>query len=188
MVSQQGEQIQRIDANTEDVVDNVEGAQRELMKYWSRVQGNRWLVAKMFGVLMICTSAHFHLVTLCANPRSFPPLGSHFWIAHPRICISPASGKTGHGQSRPVTLAAYFSILQLYSYIFFYPFDLQTRPRAVRRLIRFNRLPFCSFFPTLDPRQACMGHESYKVGSTNPICNRRWACSLGAYVQPAARR
>lgn len=56
MVSEQGEQIQRIDANTEDVVDNVEGAQRELMKYWSRVQGNRWLVAKMFGVLMICMS------------------------------------------------------------------------------------------------------------------------------------
>lgn len=53
MVSEQSEQIQRIDANTDDVVDNVEGAQRELMKYWGRVQGNRWLVAKMFGVLMI---------------------------------------------------------------------------------------------------------------------------------------
>ena len=53
MVSEQAEQIQRIDANTDDVVDNVDGAQRELMKYWSRVQGNRWLVAKMFGVLMI---------------------------------------------------------------------------------------------------------------------------------------
>lgn len=53
MVSEQGEQIQRIDANTEDVVDNVQGAQRELMKYWSRVSGNRWLIAKMFGVLMV---------------------------------------------------------------------------------------------------------------------------------------
>ncbi|KAF2229059.1 putative ER-golgi SNARE complex subunit [Viridothelium virens] len=53
MVSEQSEMIQRIDANTEDVVDNVQGAQRELMKYWSRVQGNRWLIAKMFGVLMI---------------------------------------------------------------------------------------------------------------------------------------
>ncbi|KAL8965045.1 MAG: hypothetical protein Q9183_004061 [Haloplaca sp. 2 TL-2023] len=53
LVSEQGEQIQRIDANTEDVVENVEGAQRELMKYWSRVSGNRWLVAKIFGVLMI---------------------------------------------------------------------------------------------------------------------------------------
>lgn len=53
MVSEQGEMIQRIDANTEDVVDNVAGAQRELLKYWNRVSGNRWLVAKMFGVLMI---------------------------------------------------------------------------------------------------------------------------------------
>ncbi|ERF73965.1 hypothetical protein EPUS_05388 [Endocarpon pusillum Z07020] len=52
MVSEQSEMIQRIDANTEDVVDNVQGAQRELLKYWSRVSGNRWLVAKMFGVLM----------------------------------------------------------------------------------------------------------------------------------------
>ncbi|KAB8298960.1 hypothetical protein EYC80_001108 [Monilinia laxa] len=53
MVSEQSEMIQRIDANTEDVVDNVEGAQRELLKYWSSVSGNRWLIAKMFGVLMI---------------------------------------------------------------------------------------------------------------------------------------
>jgi syntaxin 5 len=53
MVSEQGEQIQRIDADTEDVVENVQGAQRELLKYWNRVSGNRWLVAKMFGVLMI---------------------------------------------------------------------------------------------------------------------------------------
>jgi syntaxin 5 len=53
MVSEQSEMIQRIDANTEDVVDNVQGAQRELLKYWSRVSGNRMLVAKMFGVLMV---------------------------------------------------------------------------------------------------------------------------------------
>ncbi|OBT63653.1 syntaxin 5 [Pseudogymnoascus sp. 23342-1-I1] len=53
MVSEQSEMIQRIDANTEDVVDNVQGAQRELLKYWGRVSGNRWLVAQMFGVLMV---------------------------------------------------------------------------------------------------------------------------------------
>lgn len=52
MVSEQSEMIERIDANTEDVVDNVEGAQKELLKYWSRVSGNRWLLAKMFGVLV----------------------------------------------------------------------------------------------------------------------------------------
>ncbi|KAL1954879.1 hypothetical protein VTO42DRAFT_468 [Malbranchea cinnamomea] len=53
MVSEQSEMIQRIDANTEDVVENVQGAHRELLKYWSRVSGNRWLIAKMFGILMI---------------------------------------------------------------------------------------------------------------------------------------
>jgi syntaxin 5 len=53
MVQEQGEQIQRIDADTEDVLENVEGAQAELLKYLSRVSGNRWLIAKMFGVLMI---------------------------------------------------------------------------------------------------------------------------------------
>ena len=62
MVSEQSEMIQRIDANTEDVVDNVQGAQRELLKYWSRVQGNRWLVAKMFGVLMICKSLSLRFI------------------------------------------------------------------------------------------------------------------------------
>ncbi|GKT48802.1 integral membrane protein sed5 [Colletotrichum spaethianum] len=45
MVSEQSEMIQRIDANTEDVVDNVQGAQRELLKYWGRVSSNRWLIA-----------------------------------------------------------------------------------------------------------------------------------------------
>ncbi|TGZ84910.1 t-SNARE [Ascodesmis nigricans] len=53
MVSQQHDMVQRIDHDTEDVVANVEGAQTELMKYWRSVSSNRWLVAKMFGVLMI---------------------------------------------------------------------------------------------------------------------------------------
>lgn len=63
------EMVQRIDANTEDVVDNVQGAQRELMKYWSRVSGNRWLVAKMFGVLMV-RRIRLHVVKSGANSTS----------------------------------------------------------------------------------------------------------------------
>ncbi|KAA8913104.1 syntaxin 5 [Sphaerosporella brunnea] len=53
MVGEQREIIQRIDHETEDVVNNVEGGQRELLKYFSRVSSNRWLLLKMFGVLMI---------------------------------------------------------------------------------------------------------------------------------------
>jgi syntaxin 5 len=43
----------RIDANTDDVVTNVGGAQRELLKYYARVTSNRWLMIKIFGVLII---------------------------------------------------------------------------------------------------------------------------------------
>ena len=56
MVSEQSEMIQRIDANTDDVVDNVQGAQRQLLRYWTRVSSNRWLIAKMLGVLMVSDS------------------------------------------------------------------------------------------------------------------------------------
>ena len=72
------EMIQRIDADTEDVVDNVQGAQRELMKYWSRVSGNRWLVAKMFGVLMVGSNVQSSKLILTRLQDILPPLGSHF--------------------------------------------------------------------------------------------------------------
>ncbi len=49
MVGEQTEMIQRIDHDTQDVVANVEGGQRELLKYWGRVSSNRWLFVKMFG-------------------------------------------------------------------------------------------------------------------------------------------
>lgn len=64
--------LSRIDDNVEAVTDNVEGAQRELLKYWSRVSGNRMLVAKMFGVLMICK---FHALDI--PMVSLPSLTPH---------------------------------------------------------------------------------------------------------------
>lgn len=53
MVSEQRETVQRIDANTDDVVLNVDRAQYEIMKYWKRVSGNRMLMLKIFGVLIL---------------------------------------------------------------------------------------------------------------------------------------
>lgn len=53
MVSEQGEQIQRIDANVEDINLNISGAQRELLKYYAHITNNRWLFLKIFGVLII---------------------------------------------------------------------------------------------------------------------------------------
>ncbi|CAX44322.1 ER-Golgi vesicular transport cis-Golgi t-SNARE syntaxin, putative [Candida dubliniensis CD36] len=53
MVSEQGEQIQRIDANVEDINMNITGAQRELLKYYAHITRNRWLFLKIFGVLIV---------------------------------------------------------------------------------------------------------------------------------------
>ncbi|CAN6665305.1 integral membrane protein Sed5p [Trichomonascus vanleenenianus] len=52
MVAEQRETVQRIDANTEDISLNVSGAQRELLKYYARISSNRWLMVKIFGILI----------------------------------------------------------------------------------------------------------------------------------------
>ncbi|ODQ67525.1 t-SNARE [Nadsonia fulvescens var. elongata DSM 6958] len=53
MVAEQRETVQRIDANTEDISMNVSGAQRELLKYYSKISSNRWLMLKMFGIIVM---------------------------------------------------------------------------------------------------------------------------------------
>ncbi|GAA5869136.1 hypothetical protein JCM3774_003961 [Rhodotorula dairenensis] len=53
MVAVQGEQVTRIDADTEDIAANVSGAQSELLKYYASVSSNRWLMMKVFGVLIV---------------------------------------------------------------------------------------------------------------------------------------
>lgn len=53
MVSEQGEQIQRIDQDVDDINLNISGAQRELLKYYAHISSNRWLFLKIFGVLLV---------------------------------------------------------------------------------------------------------------------------------------
>ncbi|KAJ7675377.1 t-SNARE [Mycena rosella] len=53
MVSEQRETVQRIDADTLDIASNVSGAQRELLKYYASISSNRWLMLKIFGVLIV---------------------------------------------------------------------------------------------------------------------------------------
>lgn len=52
MVAEQRETVQRIDANTEDISMNVSGAQRELLRYYARISSNRWLMIKIFGIVI----------------------------------------------------------------------------------------------------------------------------------------
>lgn len=52
MVAEQGEMAVRIDENVDDAVMNVDSAQTQLLKYLNRISSNRWLIMKIFGVLI----------------------------------------------------------------------------------------------------------------------------------------
>lgn len=53
MVKEQEETVQRIDANVEDAQLNIEAAHGELVKYFQSVTSNRWLLIKIFAVLIV---------------------------------------------------------------------------------------------------------------------------------------
>ncbi|XP_067009683.1 syntaxin-5 [Anabrus simplex] len=52
MVKEQEEMVERIDANVTDAELNVEAAHGEIMKYFQTVTSNRWLMIKIFAVLI----------------------------------------------------------------------------------------------------------------------------------------
>ncbi|GMY35974.1 syntaxin-32 [Fagus crenata] len=53
MVSQQGEIAIRIDENMDETLSSVEGAQGQLVRYLNSISSNRWLMLKIFGVLIV---------------------------------------------------------------------------------------------------------------------------------------
>ena len=52
-VQEQGEMAVRIDENIDETLSNVDSAQTQLLKYLNTISSNRWLVMKIFGVLMV---------------------------------------------------------------------------------------------------------------------------------------
>ncbi|KAK0181693.1 hypothetical protein PV327_003958 [Microctonus hyperodae] len=52
MVKEQEEMVERIDSNIEDTELNVEAAHTEILKYFQSVTSNRWLMIKIFAVLI----------------------------------------------------------------------------------------------------------------------------------------
>ncbi len=53
MIKEQEEQITRIDSNVDDIDMNVSAAHTELLKYFQSVTSNRWLMVKVFCVLIV---------------------------------------------------------------------------------------------------------------------------------------
>ena len=100
MVAEQRDTVQRIDADTHDIVANVEGGQRELLKVLARVSNSRWLMLKIFGILIVFVS----LVIISSPYRLLPYLlevfgfysrfvigtldGTRYLLEHPIMDIS----------------------------------------------------------------------------------------------------
>eukprot|EP00879_Flechtneria_rotunda_P006196 GHRR01006514.1.p1 GENE.GHRR01006514.1~~GHRR01006514.1.p1 ORF type:complete len:320 (+),score=109.14 GHRR01006514.1:133-1092(+) len=53
MVAAQGEMTQRIDENIDETLGNVDSAKAQLMRYLNNISSNRWLMMKVFLVLML---------------------------------------------------------------------------------------------------------------------------------------
>jgi syntaxin 5 len=53
MVQEQEEQVTRIDDNVEETITNVEAAHTELLKYFKGITSNRWLMVKIFVVILV---------------------------------------------------------------------------------------------------------------------------------------
>lgn len=52
MVKEQEEMVERIDTNVQDAELNIEAAHGQILKYFQSVTSNRWLMIKIFGVLI----------------------------------------------------------------------------------------------------------------------------------------
>lgn len=52
MVAQQGELAIRIDDNMDESLANVEGARSSLLRYLNQISSNRWLMIKIFAILI----------------------------------------------------------------------------------------------------------------------------------------
>lgn len=52
MVKEQEEMVERIDTNVQDAELNIEAAHGQILKYFQSVTSKRWLMIKIFGVLI----------------------------------------------------------------------------------------------------------------------------------------
>ncbi|XP_072385255.1 syntaxin-5 [Diabrotica undecimpunctata] len=53
MVKEQEEMVERIDSNVEHAELNIEAAHAQIVKYFKNISSNRWLMIKIFGVLIV---------------------------------------------------------------------------------------------------------------------------------------
>jgi len=67
MVAEQRETVQRIDDNVIDIESNITSAHGELSKYLAGMMSNRWLMLKIFGVLIVFVCLSLTLINLITD-------------------------------------------------------------------------------------------------------------------------
>ncbi|CAG8479250.1 11954_t:CDS:10 [Acaulospora morrowiae] len=128
MIAEQRETVQRIDANTDDIQTNVEGAQKELLKYYASISSNRWLMIKIFSVII------FFFLVFILNPAfkhaSLTAMGIKY------VLLVSRQGK--------VRLAKWFNTLS--------PKEKQKIVKEVTQMVLSRRTKMCNFLEYKDEK------------------------------------
>ena len=102
-VQEQGELTIRIDENIDDTLANVDSAQAQLLKYMNSISSNRWLVMKVFAVLLffLCSSSFSSLPELsrAGLSNTLEQLSRHSSVASDSSVRQPV-----HGDQLPAML------------------------------------------------------------------------------------
>ena len=80
---------------------NVTGAQRELLKYYASITSNRWLMLKIFGVLIIFVSIRSSIFKAPTKSYLFGLVTSRFSVLGLHPCILMNRDMASHEVRRP---------------------------------------------------------------------------------------
>eukprot|EP00971_Amphidinium_carterae_P115382 2285220-Amphidinium_carterae.1 len=78
MVTSQRKMIWRIDIVADDTLSNVESGQEHLPKYFHYISSNRWLIVKVFAILIFFVFFIIFLELLGSAQCDLPPAEAPF--------------------------------------------------------------------------------------------------------------
>ena len=159
MVAEQRETVQRIDADTVDIASNVSGAQRELLKYYASISSNRWLMLKIFGVLIVFVSQHPSVSSrsvhtdACTVPRVHPRIISH---TRSLLFLDPSDSDSSSVPSRCLTLTPRIMDMRHCNSTVWSPYNstivfLPSQRQVARYPSQYNRHPLCVTYLVATP-------------------------------------
>jgi len=87
LIHEQGEQVDMINSNVEEASLNVESGHNELLKFYQSVTSNRWLMIKIFGVLIVFVIIFVVLLAWSTPDRFSLNHLRLYWLNHLCDCV-----------------------------------------------------------------------------------------------------